>query len=169
MLKKPSLRSSIDKSILQQLVIFSMVSAQLAEEITDKDLEICIDKEADVTVEEYDLVEIEKDIETVRMPKRGFSLQNRVRMLSLHYGRRLTAMGYSSFIVNCPGLAIKHILHRIDHDQLHDQTKTMLRLHKTKMKDIFNLFVQSLFKEAEYIDRVDMVKRTSHFADSDSD
>lgn len=138
----------------------ALVSASDIGSVSEDEQKECIEKEVDVSPEDYDLIEIEKDISHFRMPKKKNSLKTRVRTLSLNYGKRLNDMGYLRFISECGRIAVKHILPRIDHDQLYERARRLLELHKEQLKGNFNKFMQKLIVEADVIDRAEMSART---------
>ena len=151
-------KCSIDESVLEQFVLLGMVPVANLEDITEEHLRECVQNEAEIISEQYDLHQIERDIRDVKMSSnRSESLKTRVANLSLAYGRKLCNMGYANLVLNRGRLALKHIYRRIVHSQLKNRIHAVMELHtENGFKDDYKKFMRKLLKEAEAIDRIEI-------------
>ena len=119
----------------------------------------------------YDLGQIEKDIENVKMPLHGDFLEGASAFsYSLVWKIVLCEMGYSNFISKRGHVAVKHIRKRINHPLL----RSPYEEHRRDAQEggyerrFLECFVRRMTDEDEAIDTLES-KKTLETSDSDSD
>lgn len=166
-------RDSISKPILRLFVLGDWVAAETVDDITEQQLQECINEKARVKPDDYELGKIEHEIKTLKLEKEDASdnLEMQVWKLCLNYTTTLENCGYSEFITKMPEIAVEHLLKRVSHQDLKNRMLSTLKLNRDKaFKKNFKKFVKELAKEARLIDRINSVKRfQATLSDSDED
>ena len=146
--------NSIDKSVLEMLVLAQWVPVSKVGEITEDHLKTCVEARAKIKPEDYDLAQVEKGIKEIRMDSSLRSLEFQIWNLGLKYNQKLESLGYSKFIETHPKLAVSHIMQRITNVQLRKRMKLSLRLHKrTGLRRIISFSCAKLHHHSDiYID-----------------
>ena len=102
---------------------------------------------------DYDLAQIEKGIQHIRLSNGQKSLEMKVWELDLQYATVLENLGYTDFIQKQPELAVKHILKRITHEQLKKRISLTYKLLKEELKGNNAKLGREIAKEARGIDK----------------
>ena len=108
-----SYRNSIKNPILALMLRAEWVTAPDTDSITEDQIRSCIEMRSRIDPADYDLAQIEKGIQHVRLSNGQESLEMKVWELDLQYATVLENLGYTDFIQKQPELAVKHILKRI--------------------------------------------------------
>ena len=160
--------NSIDKSVLEMLVLAQWVPVSKVGETTEDHLKTCVEARAKIKPEAYGLAQVEKGIKEICMDSSLRSLEFQIWNLGLKYNQKLKSFGDSKFIATHPKLAVSHIMQRITNVQLRKRMKLSLRLHKDKLKEDYLLFMRETASEARMLDRHDAASAMQE-TDSDSD
>ena len=94
------------------------VTAPDTDSITEDQILSCIEMRSRIDPADYDLAQIEKGIQHVRLSNGHRSLEMKIWELDLQYAIVLENLGNTDFTEKQPELAVKHILKRITHEQV---------------------------------------------------
>ena len=167
-----SYRDCVDELVLGLMIRASWVKADSIDEITEKQIEECVNKRSHIPPASYDLAEIERGIRNVKLSDSPSNLETKIWELDLQYHSVLRNLGCSEFVQQQPGLAIKHILKRISHKQLRSRIMMTYQLQKKILKENYSKFMVELAREAQIIDRAGAASaygKQLELSDSDSD
>ena len=144
-------RNSIENPILALVLRAEWVAASDTDSITEDQIRSCIQMRSRIDPADYNLAQIEKGIQHVRLRNRQKSLEMKVWELGLQYATVLENLGYTDFIQKQPYLAVKHILKRITDEQLKKRISLIYKLLKEELKGNDAKLVRGIAKEARGI------------------
>ena len=150
-----SFRDSVDELVLGLMIRAKWIEATDVENVTESQIRECVKTRSSVAPARYDLAEIERGIQGLKLGDSNKNLETRIWELDLHYHVVLRNLGYSDFVKQQPQLAIKHIFKRVTHKQLYSRIMMTYQLQKKILKDDYAKFMVELAKEAQNIDRAD--------------
>lgn len=167
-------RNSVDESVLEFFYISGWIPVASIDEISEEDLKKCIEDHSKVEDKDLDLGRIERELRSVRMksPNKKAGLEKQVWNLVLLYTSTLRNCGYVDFLKNQPKLAVKHIMKRLEHEQLSARIRMLLDLRKDELYSDFNKFVRICAEEAKVLDAAESARsyaEVSNNYDSEND
>jgi len=133
------------------------------DEITNDDIQQCIEKRAERRPEDFDMATVEKCIKKVHMKMNVSSAENRIDVLVLDYINALESAGFGSIRTDCPKLAIGHTYERLKPPLLKELVDDEFKKYEKNglRKEDFNFFIAELVKLAKIAERTGAGRRNS--------
>ena len=145
-----------DHNVLDLFVDRQYIPKKSVSDVTEENVNACIDKLAKRDTTELDLADVEKAISHVRIKMNIPWAEPRIDIIILDYKRALEAAGYPNFSKDCPKLVIRHIfdwikpqiLKEIMEDEFEKQDSKALR------KKCFITFLSVLTRLADTVEKI---------------
>lgn len=154
--------TSVDHNVLELFIERQYIVKDTVKDITEQDLIKCIESRAVRSKGDFEVADVDKAVKSVRMKMHVPGAEPRVDTLLLDYKRALEAAGYSGFPIDCPKLAIGHIMDRIKPPLLKEMMIDECEKQDSKglRKKNFRYFIKELVRLATIVEKTS--RRSSH-------